>query len=531
MAKKNEKLVYLISNGDFRDSAGVVCWPKQEETLKAVQAAFSKVGVKTEVWPKYNPKRKHGFLTKQCEGTSLFATLDPEVPVAVVLSCWAYSHHVSSALQVHRGPIALIANFDGTWPGLVALLNHTGTLDRLNVEHSRLWSESFSRDAKFMKDLETWVRTGEVKHDLSHVADATDLQLSSQAMRFGEKLAKDIFREKRILGQLDPGCMGMLNAVIGPDKLGAIGMPLELLNQSDLLAEMNLVSECEAQSHLNWLVNKGVWFDWGSDTYQDLVHAQVLSQMKMYSAAGRMVQRYGLSAIGIPYQLGLVRCVPASDLVEGMLNNTDRPEVVDPDTRKVVRKGKPIPHFNEGDLGAGVPQALMCEIYQRKKMPAETTLHDVRWGRPYNGKFVWVFEISGAAPAAHFGGWKHTKVYRQPAMYFPLGGGTCSGVSKPGVITWARFYEAFGQLGMDCGTGKVLNLPPEEVEDRLDKTTKVWPIANVYIPGYGRDQCMASHMSNHIIIGYGDILQELAATCLHLGIPTRIAGDIKDKLH
>jgi hypothetical protein len=37
-------------------------------------------------------------------------------------------------------------------------------------------------------------------------------------------------------------------------------------------------------------------------------------------------------------------------------------------------------------------------------------------------------------------------------------------------------------------------------------------------------------MSNHITIGYGDILQELIATCLDLGIETRVAGDVKDML-
>ena len=61
--------------------------------------------------------------------------------------------------------------------------------------------------------------------------------------------------------------------------------------------------------------------------------------------------------------------------------------------------------------------------------------------------------------------------------------------------------------------------------DRLDKTTPVWPIANVHIPGYDRNEMMATHMSNHIVMGYGDILQELIATCRHLGIKTRVAGD------
>jgi hypothetical protein len=140
---------------------------------------------------------------------------------------------------------------------------------------------------------------------------------------------------------------------------------------------------------------------------------------------------------------------------------------------------------------------------------------------------VWVFLISGGAPPAHWNGWKNTKVYRQPKMYFPKGGGTCSGVSKPGVITWARFYEQFGKLGMDCGTGEVIKMPDAEVQDRLNKTTPVWPIMNAHIPGYGRNECMASHMSNHIVVGYGDILQELVSTCLHLGIPTRVCGDAR----
>jgi len=530
MASKKSNKVYLVSNGDFRESASTVCWPMQVETIKQVKAAFAKLNVKTEVYPEYDSKRKHGFLTRQCEGTAVFSQIPVDAPVVIVLSCWAYSHHVTGALQTHKGPILLVANFDGTWPGLVALLNHSGSLDRLCVKHSRLWSEKFNSDKFFMKGLAEWVKTGEVRHDMSHLADASTLKLSSKANKFGEALAADIFKNRRIMGQFDPGCMGMLNAVMSPALLGAVGMPIEYLNQSDLLAEMKLVSDDEAQGHLNWLVDKGAKFMWGHDTNEHLVHAQVISQMKMYSAAGRMVERYGLSAVGIPYQYGLVRSVPASDLVEGMLNNADRPPIISPVTGKVIFKGKPIPHFNEGDIGAGVPQLLMNDIYLKKGMDAETTLHDVRWGRDYKGKFTWVFEISGAAPPKHWNGWKNTTIHRQSPMYFPLGGGTCSGVSKPGTITWARCYEQFGQIGMDCGVGESVALPEAEVQDRLNKTCKVWPIMNCQIPGYGRDELMASHMSNHIIVGYGDILQELVATCLHLGIPTRVGGKVKDTL-
>jgi hypothetical protein len=52
------------------------------------------------------------------------------------------------------------------------------------------------------------------------------------------------------MGQLDPGCMGMLNAVMDPAHLGKVGLPIEYLNQSDLVAEMALVSDEEAQRNL-----------------------------------------------------------------------------------------------------------------------------------------------------------------------------------------------------------------------------------------------------------------------------------------
>ena len=234
-----------------------------------------------------------------------------------------------------------------------------------------------------------------------------------------------------------------------------------------------------------------------------------------------------MSAIGIPYQYGLVRCTSASDLVEGMLNNSERPKIQNPETGRPINPRRPIIHFNEGDVGSAVPQVLMHDILTAKGMPPETTLHDVRWGDTWDGKFVWVFEISGGAPPTHFGGWGKTRVYRQPPMYFPKGGGTCSGVTRPGMITWARFYERPGQIGMDVGLGEVLELPPEELERRLKATTKEWPIANVHIGGYGRDELMSTHRANHITIALGDIVQELAATAGRLGIDVQVVGDAR----
>ena len=47
----------------------------------------------------------------------------------------------------------------------------------------------------------------------------------------------------------------------------------------------------------------------------------------MYIAALRMADEFGCATIGIQYQQGLKDLAPASDLVEGLLNNVDRPPV------------------------------------------------------------------------------------------------------------------------------------------------------------------------------------------------------------
>jgi hypothetical protein len=517
--------VVLLSNGDFRDTVGVNCWPKQVETLEAVEAAFTSLGVKTERGNPYKEEKRHGFMTTQAEACRVMSQIDPEAPVVVVLASWVYAHHLASAFKLHKGPILLLGNFDGTWPGLVALLNHSGTYNRLGVKHSKIWTDSFAQDQAFMDRLSRWIKTGEITYPMDHIRNGKDVALPAEAEALGRELASHILKNKRIMGQMDPGCMGMLNAVLSPDKMAEIGMPLELLNQSDLVAEMGLVAEKEAGEAYQWLVKAGATFHFGKKEEADLTERQVLEQMKMYIAAGRITRRYGLAAVGIPYQYGLVRVTSASDLPEGMLNNASRPDIWDPESGEIVNQGKPIVHFNEGDLGSGIPQVLMHDILSRKGMPPETTLHDVRWGDVWENRFVWVFLISGGAPPAHFGGWRNTHVYRQPPMYFPLGGGTCSGVSKTGTVTWARFYESFGEIGMDMGTGEVMELPDQEVKRRLKLTNEEWPVANTHIPGYGRDELMSSHRSNHITICYGDILPELISVTRNLGIDVNICGD------
>jgi hypothetical protein len=243
-------------------------------------------------------------------------------------------------------------------------------------------------------------------------------------------------------------------------------------------------------------------FHTGTDEATELTDAQLTGQFKMYVAALRISDDFGLDAVGIQYQQGLKDVVPASDLAEGLLNNVQRPPVTSRNGSRELYPGAPLPHFNEVDEGVAVDSLVTNRLWTAMGLDPATTLHDIRWGQEYDGHFVWVFEISGSVPASHNGGYDKSYSMRQPPMFFPLGGGTLSGVSKPGEIVWSRVFIMDGELHVDLGRGTAVELPAEETQRRLDATNPQWPIMHAVLHGVGRDQLMARHKANHVNVVY-----------------------------
>src|SRR5438477_4815084 len=117
---------------------------------------------------------------------------------------------------------------------------------------------------------------------------------------------------------------------------------------------MREVADAEAQAIRQWLYDKGMKFRTGSNEETDLTDAQIHEQCKMYIAAVRIADEFGCGTIGIQYQQGLKDLTPASDLVEGTLNNVDRPPVYREGSHEELFKGEALPHFNEVDECAGL---------------------------------------------------------------------------------------------------------------------------------------------------------------------------------
>jgi hypothetical protein len=529
----DQKTTYLVASGDLRLSANQTCWPAQEQMEKQITAAFQREGIKVVRAHPYDPRQKHGFISSQRMGMDVFAGIPRDAPVIAAVAVWQYSYHLLAGLRDHTGPILTIANWSGQWPGLVGLLNLNGCLAKMGVKYSSLWSEDFT-DEFFLKGIRQWIRTGNIPRITAHVRDLEPAGLPVTARKQGESVGRTIREKKAILGVFDEGCMGMYNAIIEDDLLNACGIYKERLSQSALVAAMRTVSQAEAQAARTWLDKRGMQFLTGKDEASELTDAQILEQMKMYIAAMRMADAYGCDAIGIQYQQGLKDMVPASDLAEGLFNNPERPPVLHATTGKELFPGRALPHFNEVDEGAAVDALVTNRVWTALRLDPSTTLHDIRWGRKYGEDFVWVFEISGAVPASHFtGGYAGAVSERQPPMYFPLGGGTLKGASKPGEIVWSRVFVMGGKIHADLGRGTVVDLPEEELRERWDSTTPQWPMMNAVLHGVTRDQMMARHKANHIQVAYApnaatanQALAVKAAALAELGIRVHLCGKV-----
>ncbi len=537
--KTKKKQVLLVANGDLRLAANQNCWPAQKAMEDALVAAVDEAGFELVRAHPYREDQGHGFIGSQKEGMCVFAGIDPKARLIVAEAVWQYSHHILAGLLSHEGPILTVANWSGTWPGLVGMLNLNACLTKAGKKYSTLWSEDFA-DPAFHKRLAKWLAKGEVRHDLTHVTSLKGIKLPSAERRLGEALAAQLQQDKAIMGVFDEGCMGMYNAIIPDELLAPLGVYKERLSQSALYYETTQVRDDEARAVKQWMVDRGMKFVTGPDPAKDLTDEQIHTQCKMYIAALRIADDFGCHTIGIQYQQGLKDLLPASDLAEGMLNNAERPPVTSRDGNRELYAGQPLPHFNEVDECCGLDALMTFRVHRAMGQPCETTLHDIRWGDiDHSGsvdQYVWVFLISGSVPPAHLvGGWQGASSERQPSMFFRLGGGTLKGVSRPGEIVWSRIYVENDRLNMDLGRAGAIELPPEETERRWKETTPQWPIMHAVLYGVTRDQMMAKHKSNHIQVVYANSDKEANAALLAkaamahaLGIHVNVCGTRKN---
>lgn len=525
------RTAYLIASGDLRESANVAGWPTQVQLEAGVTKVVEALGWRVVRANDVDPATGHGFISSQRMGLEVFTRIPEDAPLIVAEAVWQYSHHVLPGLRTHRGPILTVANFAGDWPGLVGLLGLNAGLTKMGKPYSTIWSVDFT-DQWFADGIREWIETGTITHDQSHVRPLPALP-DSPERDLGRALGDQLLADKALIGVFDEGCMGMYNAIFDDELLNPAGIYKERLSQSALYAEMLTVSDDEADAVGAWLRERGMTFRLGTDEATELTETQLRWQFKMYIAALRIADDFGLDAVGIQYQQGLKDLVPASDLAEGLLNSTERPPVLSRDGSRELFAGRALPHFNEADEGVAVDALVTDRVWTAMGLVPDNTLHDVRWGEEYEGRFVWVYEISGSVPGSHLGGWQNAEGWRQDPVFFPAGGSTINGVAKPGELVVSRVFIADGVLQADIFRASAVELPEEETQRRKNATNPEWPIAHVVLHGVTRDQFMARHKANHAQVVYAPdaetadrALIAKAAMFDRMGIRVNLVGDV-----
>lgn len=542
MAKKvktQKQQVVLIANGDSQIYVNQDSWETQEIMEQALDKAVASLGFQVTRAHPYKESQRNGFIASAKEGFEIFAKLEPDIPIIVAEAGWQSSNHILFGLLKHKGPILTVAQWSGAFSGISGVLNLNGCLSKAGREFSTLWSNNFE-DEWFLDHLKKWFETGKIKHKTGHVTPLSKLNVSDQDRTLASKLAEEFQTNPSIMGVFDEGCQGMYDALIPDELLFPLGVFKERISLSAFYYATLKVLDYEAQNVYRWLLDKGLRFQFGKPT-KGLTEAQVLLQCKMYIAAVRLSARFGCDAIGIQYKPGLLDLLPASDLVEALLNNTERPPVQWDENGKDLYPKRPLTHFHRADEASGLDAMITRQVCAALKLPLESSLYEVRWGdldaSNTTPDFVWGLQSGAAPPAQLERGWYGAECLRQTAPDYRHGGGAICGLGKPGEFVWSRVFVEAGKLCMDIGRGHTVRFPQPEITRRSKQYSKELALVNAVLDGISQEQFMARHRSNHIQLVYAGsaetadkLLATKAAACEQLGINVSLCGTVPQNL-
>lgn len=491
--------------GDYRPTPNEQAIPQMNEATLQLEKALDKLG--------RSHYRVEGFITKPHESIEKLGPV--EDPAIGVFAHWVYGPHTCDGMAGKTNPLLLASNFSGTWPGLVGLLNTSACLEIIGREHSRIWTSAsdWTQDEGFMTRLEEWCDTGAIAYD----ASGTDGNVSvlPEAASRADAVAAQIRKRRPLALMLGDTSMGMINGYFGPRLLSKVGFAEHKVDQAWLVARGKSISQRRIDEAYRFVVDAGVKFHYGGAGAEDFDENATKEQLRDYLTILDLVEEFKADCVGWQYQLGLIPLRPPSDFAEGLLNSACRPE----------GNGTTIVDSTEADQGNLLPMEMMKRLLQQKGIPEAVMFHDVRWGAEHDGRFLWVLLNSGSCSAYAFnhdmGTLKGVHSYRQPAGYFPNPGGTFTGESLPGEVTWSRAYLKDEKLWMDVGRGEVVALPESTREEWWNGTTREWPFMAADL-GIGRDTLMAHYQSNHIAVSYGDIYEEMISLSRSLGYEVRV---------
>lgn len=201
--------VALFWPGDYRQKPNEVALPLARETTQQLVTALKRLGRK--------PYLIEGFLSKPHESIEKLGPI--EDPTIGLFVHWVYGPHTVDGVVGKDTPLLLASNFQGTFPGLVGLLNTAACLESVGRKSSRLWTDEadWSRDELFMERLDEWCTSGHICYPENELGRAG--AISSQALQIAREVAQEINQRRILTLMLGDTSMGMINGYFGPRVL------------------------------------------------------------------------------------------------------------------------------------------------------------------------------------------------------------------------------------------------------------------------------------------------------------------------
>ena len=310
-----KKRIAIFWPGDYRQQPNELALPGATEATIQMERAIKKLGLSSY--------RIEGFITKPNEAIEKLSQIDD--PIIGIYTHWVYGPHTTDGVVGKSNPLLLASNFNGTWPGLVGLLNTSACLEFVNRKHSRIWSDAkdWTKDEFFMKSLKEWCDTGKIKYSADNISSPEPV--SESAQKIAGKIFKDIEKRRIITLMLGDTAMGMINGYFGPRLLNKIGFTEHKVDQAWIVERGTKIDQKRIDNALKFVNSKGITFHYGENGADDFTIDSTKEQLRDYLTVLDLVDEFKADCIGWQYQLGLIGLRPPSDFAEGLLNSVCRP--------------------------------------------------------------------------------------------------------------------------------------------------------------------------------------------------------------
>ena len=465
--------VLMAASGDLRQSANETCWPAQAAMEKQVTEALAALGVEVERAHPYDPARKHGFIASQKEGLEIFSKIDPDAPIIVAEAVWQYTQpcparpHRPSRADPHRRQLVRA----------MARARRHAEPQRLADEGRRPLFDAVERDLRRRRlpgEAAAMAEAGHVAHDLGHVHPFVPASAPEKARAVGARDRRRLPPQARDHG----GFRRRLHGDVQRDHPRRASVPARRVQGAPVavgpLRRLARGDGRRGAGRLRLARQEGhdVPFRRRSG---DRPHARPGPRPVPHVYRGRphrgdLRLRRDRHPVPAGHEGPDARIRPRRGASSTTTTGRRRKRPRDAPSARARRSSISTRSTNAPGSTPCSPTGSTARSASRSRRPCTTSAGATPTAAATTSDYVWVFEISGAAPPAHhIGGWAGTDSLRQPPMYFRLGGGTVRGVAKPGPIVWSRIFVEGGRLKMDVGRAHVVELPKAETERRWNE--------------------------------------------------------------